>query len=87
MNFVTVCFVRYSPSSPAAGVAVAVAPAADAAQGCGRGFHRTPHGRCVPNWHGRETVVIGNFYPGRGYWDGRRYWWHRTRWHGGWRYR
>jgi hypothetical protein len=33
------------------------------------------------------ALVIGTYYPRRGYWDGRRYWAHRDRWHGGWRYR
>ncbi len=69
---------------------VAIAPA-DAAQGCGRGFHRGPYGRCIPN-RGPVVVapggelVVGRMYPGRGYWDGRRYWHNRRQWHGGWRY-
>jgi hypothetical protein len=88
------------------------ASAAEAAQGCGIGFHRGPYGYCRPNG-GRVVavpgpavavpapvvavpapavaipgpVVVGGFYPGRGWWDGRRYWWHRYPWHGGWRYR
>jgi hypothetical protein len=76
----------------AAGVALAGVAAispADADGGCGRGFHPTRHGRCVP-WAGRAVLavpVIDVFYPGRGYWDGHRYWHHRDRWHGGWRYR
>ena len=36
---------------------------------------------------GPGPVVIGSYYPNRGYWDGHRYWHHRDRWHGGWRYR
>ena len=74
----------------AAGVAVVATSAADARDGCGRGFHRGPYGHCRPN---RDRVVvapglvIGNFYTGRGYWDGRRYWQRRYRWHHGWRYR
>ena len=70
---------------------VAMAPA-EAAQGCGRGFHRGPYGRCFPNrGPGPVAVVPGplivdRYYAGRGYWDGRRYWQNRRRWHGGWRY-
>lgn len=74
--------------------AVFTATAAEAAQGCGPGFHRGPYGHCRPN-RGPAPVagiavgplVIGTFYPGHGYWDGHRYWAHRERWHGGWRYR
>ncbi len=70
----------------------AVVPTADAAGGCGIGFHRGPYGGCRPNARGPVVVVPGGpragiFYPGRGYWDGNRYWVHRERWHGGWRYR
>lgn len=73
----------------AAGTAVAALSPADASGGCGRGYHRGPHGGCRPD---RAVVVapglvIGNYYGGRGYWDGHRYWHHRERWHGGWRYR
>jgi hypothetical protein len=77
-------------AAAAAGLALASVSAADAAGGCGRAFHRGPHGHCVPN---REVVVapglvIGNFYAGHGYWDGHRYWRHRfSDRHGGWRYR
>jgi len=74
----------------ASGVALAtMSSPADASGGCGRGYHRGPHGGCRPN-HGGVVVapglVIGNFYAGRGYWDGHRYYQHRTRWHRGWRY-
>ena len=70
-------------------------PAAEAAQGCGPGFHRGPYGHCRPNGPAAGPgvgiavgpLVIGNFYAGHGYWDGHRYWDHRERWHGGWRYR
>lgn len=34
---------------------VGFAPVADAAQGCGRGFHRGPYGGCVAN---RGVVVV-----------------------------
>lgn len=76
----------------AAGAVTAVSPA-EAAQGCGPGFHRGPYGHCRPNGGpgpvvaGPGVLVVGNYYGGRGYWDGRRYWQHRDRWHGGWRYR
>ncbi len=68
------------------------APSANAAGGCGIGFHRGPLGGCRPNGGGPVVVVpgglaVGVFYPGRGYWDGNRYWGHRYRWNGGWRYR
>ncbi len=67
-----------------------MASAAEAAQGCGIGFHRGPYGGCRPN--GGPVVVVpgaavGVYYPGRGWWDGHRYWLHRYAWRGGWRYR
>ncbi len=79
----------------AAGLTLASVSAANAADGCGRGFHRGPYGHCRPNeGPGPVAVVagpiglrIGGFYAGRGYWDGHRYWGHRDAWHGGWRYR
>lgn len=65
--------------------------AAEARDGCGRGFFRGPAGHCrALNGRGPVVVVgprIGIFYPGRGYWDGRRYWAHRYHHRGGWRYR
>ncbi len=72
--------------------ALAVAPSAQAAGGCGIGLHRGPAGFCRPNRRGPVVVVpgrpvIGRFYPGRGYWHGHRYWPNRYRWHGSWRYR
>ena len=77
----------------AAGVTVAAVGPANAAEGCGRGFHRGPYGRCIPN-RGPGPVavapgglIVGNFYRGRGYWDGHRYYHNRYRDHGGWRYR
>ena len=79
----------------AAGVSlVAVAPA-DAAQGCGRDAHRGPRGRCISDFRGPGfnrggggvTLVIGQHYPGRGYWDGRRYYQNRYAYRGGYRYR
>jgi len=78
----------------AAGTMLVAATSAMARDGCGRGFHRGWHDRCVPNrgpgyYAGGPNVrlVIGNYYPNRGYWDGRRYWQHRERWRGNWRYR
>ena len=76
----------------AAGAALTAIAPADAAQGCGRGYHRGPYGHCRPN-HVRRVVVtpsglvIGNFYRGRGYWNGRAYYRHRYWRHNGWRYR
>jgi hypothetical protein len=76
----------------AAGAALTAIAPADAAQGCGRGYHRGPYGHCRPN-HVRSVVVtpgglvIGNFYRGRGYWNGHRYYQRRYWRHNGWRYR
>ena len=77
-----------------ASIALGAASAAQAADGCGRGFHRGPYGHCRPNRGPGPVVVapapgvfvIDRFYPGRGYWDGHRFWAHRERWHNGWRY-
>jgi hypothetical protein len=85
----------------AAGMTLGAVSTANAAEGCGRGFQRGYHGRCVPMrgygpgyGRGRDRVVVapgglivGNFYQGRGYWDGRRYYQHRERFNNGWRYR
>ena len=76
----------------AAGLTVGATGVASARDGCGPGFHRGPYGRCNPNRGGgavivRPGIVIGQFYPGRGYWDGRRYYQHRYRYHNDWRYR
>ena len=79
----------------AAGTLMTATVPADAAQGCGPGFHRGPYGRCFPNGRGYgrgygpggPVLVVGNFYPGRGYWDGHRYYHNRFRNGGGWRYR
>ena len=77
-----------------AATALAGATAVEARDGCGPGYFRGPYGHCRPMGgpgYGPAVIapglVIGTFYPGRGYWDGRRYWWHRDHWHGGWRYR
>jgi hypothetical protein len=74
----------------AASTAFVAVSAADASGGCGRGYHRGPHGGCRPDARAvvvAPGLVIGNYYGGRGYWDGHRYWQHRERWHNGWRYR
>jgi hypothetical protein len=76
----------------AAGAMFAALSPAQAAEGCGPGGHRGPYGHCRPNGPGAVVaapgaLVIGTYYPSRGYWDGRRYWRHREQWHGGWRYR
>ena len=75
----------------AAGIAVVATAPADARQGCGPGFHRGPYGHCRPNRDrvvvAPGTLIVGNFYRGKGYWDGHRYWQRRHRWHNGWRYR
>ncbi len=78
----------------ATGAMIAAVTPADARQGCGPGGHRGYYGHCRPNMGPGPAVVapggalvIGTYYPHRGYWDGNRYWWHRDRWHGGWRYR
>jgi|HubBroStandDraft_1064217.scaffolds.fasta_scaffold204307_2 hypothetical protein len=82
----------------ATGLTLGAISTANAADGCGRGFHRGPYGHCRPNGPGPAIVApgiaigpagltIGVFYPGHGYWDGHRYWQHRERWHDGWRYR
>ncbi|MDO6416587.1 hypothetical protein Q4F19_19545 [Sphingomonas sp. BIUV-7] len=68
--------------------AIAGASSAQAAQGCGAGFHRGPAGRCRPNGGPvvRDRLIVGRHYD-RGYWDGRRYWRERYRHQNGWRYR
>ena len=75
-------------------LALSLASAAQAAQGCGIGFHRGPYGGCRPNYgpgpYVRPVIggpVIGVYYPGRGYWYGGRYWRNRYRYGPGWRYR
>jgi hypothetical protein len=76
----------------AAATIAAVSPAF-AAGDCGLARHRA-NGGCHLNKGGRliattghGNVVVGSFYPGRGYWDGHRYWAHRDAYQGGWRYR
>ena len=79
----------------AAGALLGTAMPVSARDGCGAGFHARPSGRCVPNrgpgyrpgYRPGPTLIIGNYYRGRGYWDGRRYWHNRYRHHNGWRYR
>lgn len=71
----------------ATGAMIVGASAADAAQGCGAGFHRGPRGRCVSNRPAPPRYVVGRYYPGRGYWYRDRFWRQRYRYHNGWRYR
>lgn len=66
-------------------LALGAASPAQAAQGCGPGFHRAPNGMCRPN-RGQIVFVEGRFYPGRGYWYRNRWWHRRYRWHNEWRY-
>ena len=73
----------------ASGIAMLAASPADARQGCGPGFHRSPNGMCRPNRDMRnanmqdrdmrdnmrqQQWVQGRYYSGRGYW------WH-NQWH------
>jgi hypothetical protein len=79
-------------AAAAAALTLGSVSAANAADGCGRGFHRGPYGHCHADRGpgpviGIGPLAIGVFYPGHGYWDGHRYWGHRDAWHGGWRYR
>lgn len=43
------------------GFGVAYTSIADAAQGCGHGYHMNPNGRCVPNNPGPNSTPV----PGR----------------------
>lgn len=87
-------FKTFLAATLVAGTALAAAAPADAAQGCGRGWHRGPYGRCVSDYRRDRAVVaapgvrlvIGNYYNGRGYWDGRRWYQHRRSYNHGWRY-
>ena len=83
---------KFIMAAIAAGTALAALSPAQAAGGCGPGFHPGPYGhRCFPNggpgYARGPGPVIGTYYSGRGYWDGHRYWHHRDRGPGGWRYR
>ncbi len=86
---------KFLLGAAAIGTLVALAAPAQARDGCGRGEHRGPHGRCWPNrgpgWDrgpGPGAWVEGRFYPGRGYWYQNRWYQHRYREHGrDWRYR
>lgn len=73
----------------ASAIAMLASAPADARQGCGPGFHRTPRGVCRPNRDNMTTTtwVVGRYYPGHGYWYNNRWYHHRTRWHNTWRYR
>lgn len=71
-----------------AGMSVATEPV-QAAQGCGKGAHRGPRGRCISNRQVvvRERYVVGRNYPGRGYYYQNRWYRERYRDGNGWRYR
>lgn len=83
-----------------AGVAsiAAFGSAANAADGCGAGWHRNYRGFCRMN-HDRvyyddrayydddgDRVMVRHYYPGRGYFDGDRYYSHRRYVDGDWHY-
>ena len=77
-------------SVSAALTAISATAPAEAAQGCGAGFHRGPAGRCLRNGPPvRDRWVAGRYYAGRGYYHNNR--WYRERYrdrgHRGWRYR
>jgi hypothetical protein len=68
-------------------IAAAASPA-NARQGCGPGFHRSPNGMCRPNRGQQQVWVVGRFYPGHGYWYNNRWYQRRMRDRNrGWRYR
>jgi hypothetical protein len=72
----------------AALVTAAAASPANAAQGCGPGFHRAPNGMCRPNGPppGQVVWVEGRYYPHHGYWWHHHWWQHRHRRNGVWIY-
>ncbi len=83
---------RFIAATLTAGMMIAGVSAVDARDGCGPGGYRGPHGHCRPlrggpGFGGAGVLVVGQHYPGRGYWDGRRYYQHRDRFHGDYRYR
>ena len=52
----------------ATSIGIFAAAPADARQGCGPGFHRSPNGTCRPNRDNVQQVwVVGRYYPGHGY--------------------
>lgn len=71
----------------ATALAVVTAAPASAREGCGPGAHRAPNGMCRPNSGGQQAWVVGQFYPGHGYWYNNQWYHRRVRWHNGWRYR
>ena len=71
----------------ASALTLAAGSAAEARQGCGNGFHRGPYGHCVPNAGRQAAWVVGQYYPGHGYWYNNRWYHHRYRSHDGWGYR
>jgi hypothetical protein len=70
----------------AAVVATAASSPAEARQGCGPGFHRSPNGMCRPNRDRQIRYVEGRYYPGQGYWWHNQWRHHRQRRNGVWIY-
>jgi len=75
----------------ASGIAMLAAAPADARQGCGPGFHRSPNGMCRPSRDMRDNMrqqrwVEGRYYSGRGYWWHNQWRQHRQRRNGVWIY-
>ncbi|GAA3906697.1 hypothetical protein GCM10022276_26500 [Sphingomonas limnosediminicola] len=67
----------------AAALVATVAPApAQAREGCGRDFHRTPNGMCRANKGTHARYMEGRYYAGQGYWY-RNGWYHRRHRHNG----
>ncbi|GJD90077.1 hypothetical protein BHAOGJBA_3611 [Methylobacterium hispanicum] len=79
----------------ALGTLAGTAGAAEAAQGCGPGFHRGYYGWCRPNWrpYADRPVVYARPVYGYGWrrpWGWRHAGWHGRHWgwrHAGWRHR
>ena len=71
----------------AGGVAALAASPAQAREGCGNGFHRTPNGMCRPNKGTHARWVEGHYYAGQGYWYRNNWYQHRRRHNGIWIYR
>ena len=71
----------------AAALAVTVASVpAQAREGCGNGYHRTPYGNCRANKGTYARYVEGQYYHGRGYYWHNRWYQHRHRQNGVWIY-
>jgi hypothetical protein len=75
----------------AIGLATAIAATtaavpAQAREGCGKGFHRTPNGMCRPNRGTQARWIEGHYYRGQGYWWHNRWYKQRQRRNGVWIY-